>query len=292
MTAKMPSNLPTADDWTTSNAGMGRTKIDGKDPNDKDKNFIAAEYNQQNDEIIAIAKKQGIDLSELPSYGDDCLDSHDEALRYLCSRVDKAGIFDHFLFNAYTTAITEDLGAVAAYGTDSDACGVADITLAAGVATGYTQTTFHFRQRYTYSRFRLRFATGGTLPINAVTPDTIQVGVMRDATHYSWFQSECTNAVGPVWSNWNCEVNNGGATDDDDMTVGPVANTWTVFEILTSTTGATFWLDRGTASEEKISLTGQAPENGTARPYAVMTSTAGGENFRIDLMGCFDTRFA
>lgn len=286
MAAKYPTALPTADDWSTGNAGMGRTKTNKTSVNNLDHNFRAEEYNQQNLEIIALATKLGFDLSELPSYGDACLDSHDEFLRYLCSRVDKAGIFDHFLFNNYSTAITEDLGAVAAYGSDFDACGVANIALAAGVATGYTQTTWHFRQRYTYSRFRLKFATGGTLP--ATNGDVIQIGVMRDATHYSFFHS---TRAGGAWPVWTCEVNDGGATDSNTTVATPVANTWTIFEIITTTAGATFWLNRGTASEEKVVVSGQAPENGTARPYAAMTSAVGGENFRIDLMGCFDTRF-
>ena len=290
MASKFPSNLPTADDWTSANAGMGRTKSNKNDPNDLDHNYRAEEYNQQNLEIIAVTTKVGTDLSEPASYGDSCLDSHDEILRFLTVRADRAGFTDHICCNAFPTEHIDDIGAVGALGTDADTAGCANIVLAAGADTGYTTAAWLFRQRYTLSRFRLKFATGGTLPIGVVTPDYIHVGVARDATHYTWFESHCTNAVGPVWSDWTCEVNDGGATDSDVMTVGPTANTWRTFEILTHTTGATFWWERGTASEQKIELTAQAPENGTARPYAVMNSAAGGENFRIDSMACWDTR--
>lgn len=286
ITAKYPAALPTMTDYTDS--GMGREKTNDKEPRHLTTNIIGPEYSQICGEVIAIAEKLGIDMSEPASYGDATLGSVDELLNWYVYRSDRAGFMDHCVFSSYTTAMIDDIGAVAAYASDADACGVADITLAAGAATGYSQATWHFRQRYTFSRYRLKFATAGTLPSGV--GDTIQIGVMRDATHYSWFYSTCTNAVGPVWDDWTCEVNDGGATDSAMMTVGPVANQWRTFEVLTTATGATFWWERGTANEEKIELTAQAPENGTARPYAVMTSAAGGENFRIDMMACRDTR--
>ena len=284
MAAKFPASLPTADDWSTGNAGMGRTKTNKTSVNNLDHNFRAEEYNQQNLEIIALATKQGIDLSEPASYGDDCLGSHDEILRFLTTRGDRQGWNDPINGEAWPTPYMNDVGAVAAFAADSNVAGCAAITLAAGVDTGFTTTSWLFRQRYMYARFYLYL----TLPSGVA--DYIKIGVYRDATHYTHFYSECTNAVGPVWDPWECEVNDGGSIDTETLTATPVTGTFNVFEILTTTTGATFWLDRGTASEEKAEVTGQAPENGTAKPYAIGNSAAGGETFKLGSVSCWDTR--
>jgi len=279
MASKFPSNLPTADDWTSANAGMGRTKSNKNDPNDLDHNYRAEEYNQIALEVISLATKLGINLSEPASYGDACLGSVDELLEWFCWRADRAGAIDHFTFNAYATAIFSALNTAGSYASVAGGVGIGQIALGAGLREGFTQATYHFHQRSSYYRCRWSLSD---IPVGAA--DYLEFGIEDAAAHFVKFH--VTDPTSPT--NWTVEVDNGASTTDV-LTVTPAADTWYTFEILTTATDATFWYERGAAAEQKVVIAA-APFNGICRPFCATTQAAGTFFFFCDYMGVKDTR--
>jgi len=263
---------------------MGREKSDDKGATDLEKNILGPEYSQMEAETLAIAKKLGTNLTTWPLYGDDELGCHDEILRWKAKRADRADSFEHF---THTTGLGPgiyfaDINSAGSFNQVADACGVYGITCAAATLEGLYCGYDHHHQRYSYFYCRVRISS---IPVGA--GDYINVGLWRDATHYVMFR--CTNPAAPTV--WTVEINDGGVTDSDTLSVAPAAATWLEFEILTNETGAEFALNRGTVGEEYAELTGvQAPENGYAHPRFSMISAAGGEAIQIDEIGACDTR--
>lgn len=293
MAAKYPNNRPTKDDWTPSNDGMGRTKSNDKDPRDLNTNFVAEEYNQQNDEIIALADSLGL-VNALPTLS-TASDHYAirEIMTYMTKRADKAGFYEHFVKRAGAATYSDHLNNVGAAATayintvaDTN-IGVVDQTMGVGVATGWETTDDHFHFRSTYCRFRLRV---DTLAGAWAGGDTIEMGIYDFAGAYVRFYALA--GAGPVWPVWTVGVDDGvgGAlsdtmvADSDDLATG-----WHVFEILTTSTTAHFFYDRGGPAEEYKALA-QAPLNARAEIYARCTEAAGGDHFYTDAIAAADTR--
>jgi len=283
ITAKYPASLATMTDYTDT--GVGREKSNDKDPRHLTKNIIGPEYSQLCGELIATQKHVGTTLSEPTSYGDDCLDSHQETLEWMAMRSDRAGFCEHWLQDAYSTRWLQDIGAVGAFahvgGAGGD-CGVVNITCAAGVATGYDQTYDHFRQRYTYMRVRWQIDVllgGGA--------DTMEIGLIRTGGGFVKFHVTAPSVPNP----WTVEIDDSvNPPDSQAMGTLPDPGTWHVHEILTTVSGAHFWIDRGTAQEEHIYLSGAIPENNYCHPAVYVTQAAGGAVQSFDMMACRDTR--
>jgi hypothetical protein len=260
---------------------MGRTKQNDKSIEDPTYNYDANEYNQQNLEIVALAKSVGRNLSTLTLTSAADHESLRETLNFLTTRGDKASAWEHFTSDTIGQSKFSALNTAHAFAQVSGGTGVAAITCAAATVEGWTQAYDHFHQRSSY--FRCRFQISA-VPVGGA--DIFNIGLYRDNAHYIMFH--CTDPSAPT--SWTVEVNDGGATDSDTLVAAPAAATWHTFEILTTDTQAEFWYDRGEAAEEYKLLDGQAPENAYCHPYVSVTSAAGGEVFRCDQVGAQDTR--
>lgn len=279
----MTTVYPSAYDTLTSTS-LGVSKSNSEPIVIPSEDIDAAEWNTVAGAIRQLEIKLGDGSSALTRYGDADLNNVREAMGYMAQRADRAGVMDHFLLSAWTPAFFDDIGAVAVYAQVAGGVGVGQIIAAAGAATGFSQATDHFHQRTSYYRCRFQMAT---LP--AGVGDTLNVGLIRDATHYVKIYAGCTNAAGPVWTPWYCEVNNGGAVAGGALVAMPEAATWHTFEILSTAAGAFFYYDRGLVTEGYLAAV-QAPENGYCHPCVLVTSAAGGQVMNNDLIACRDTR--
>jgi hypothetical protein len=282
----MATNYPTGYDTLTSGS-LGTGKKKNKEPIiDSTYDIDAAELNTTAGAIRALQTTLGDGSSVLPRDGDADEDNVRYIMDFLADRADKAGFNEHFITDSTSLAVIsiylDDFGAVAARANVTGGIGVSAQTLAAGGDTGLQATNAQFHQRSTYFRCRFQFdALPGT------NGDLMRLGIIRDGTHYIRFESV---RAGGSWPGWTVEVNDGGSTDSDTLTAAPVAAAWHLFEIITNSSGAYFYYDRGASSEEYFYLTGQAPENGYADPTIYINSTVGGEVLRVDSIACRDTR--
>jgi hypothetical protein len=291
--AKYPNNRPSADDWTTTNAGMGRTKSNDKDPRDLNTNFVAEEYNQQNLEIMALADSLGL-LNSLPTMS-TASDHYAvrEIMTYMARRADKAGVGEHFIKRVGAATYSDyynNVGAAATAYTNAiagDNCGVVDQTMGLGVSTGWETTDDHHHFRYTYCRFRCRV---DTLAGAWAAGDTIEMGLGDFAGAFVRFYALA--GAGPAWPVWTVATDDGvGGSASDTLTADSddLATGWHVFELLTTSTGSHFFYDRGGASEEYKALA-QAPLNAHCEVYLHCTHAAGGDHLYTDAIASVDTR--
>jgi hypothetical protein len=128
----------------------------------------------------------------------------------------------------------------------------------------------------------------------ATNGDLIFIGPYRDATHYVLFKS--IRAAGS-WPVWTVEVNDGGSTWSDTLTTGSPADIdssgaggWVTFEILTTSTGAYFYYNRGETTGEYKGPGTQAPENARSDVRIVNDDTVGGNTINCSGVVCKDTR--
>jgi hypothetical protein len=299
-TAKFPAAEATADDWTSSNAGMGREKSDDKDPKRPAVNFIATEYNQQNVEIIAAQAKIGIDGHEPVGVAGSLDKSFDFLLNHWVPRLDQPGFVEAFLMDTgflgagvhspYLTLIN----ATAADGINyaqSDALAAAFITAPAVVQVNGWDSSAIFHQQSTYYAARVKV---DGLPASA--GDYFQFGIRRDATHYVLFHS--TKPAG-AWPVWTVEVKDAGSTWSDTLTAGSPADIdesgaggWVTFEILTTSTGAYFYYNRGEANAEYKGPGTQAPQSARASIWTAYGDNGGvgGDTIYYSGTACKDTR--
>jgi hypothetical protein len=251
-------------------------------------NNDAAEYNNIKGAVRQLELKVGDGASVLTRNADADKENVREYMDFMMNRSDKAGYHDHFTYVLLTVAALAGGGAVSV-AQRSGGIGVYSQTSVAGVATGLATAgaTNIFHQRSSYCRFRVQLETIAFGPW--ANGDTIRYGLWRDATHYVIFESV---AAGGVFPNWTVEINDGGSTDSTTLTTGPDTS-WHVFEILTTDSGAYFYLDRNTASEEYAYLNGQAPENGYCDQRSEIDCTnvaAATCDLYSDEMSCQDTR--
>jgi len=275
MAAKYPATRGTQTDWTSGDPGMGRSKINDKSPRDLAKNFVAEEFNQHTLEIIATQTKVGTTLAEPPGFGDAVLGSHEDALLYSVARADLGSVIEHFTDSTWNTNRFEDVGAVGAFVYDGSAVGVGRMVLAAGVATGFIQNTQHWHQRS--SLYRCRWVLSALPGTNG---DLLEFGFYHDANN--WVRIYSIRAGG-AWPAWTCDVTVGGVPTTGAFVATPADVVYHTFEIMTSATGAVFWLDRGTANQERVAVAAP-PEDAQSLPFILCTSTVGGENLDVDLI--------
>lgn len=272
----------TQDDYTATNAGCGRVKSNSKNPHDLNTNFTGPEYSQTVSELVATQTVLGRVRSTPGIYGDADLQSVNEIQRFLTSRWDRAGVFDHFTHTAGLGAGIHfsDLNTASAFATVAGGIGVMEVICGVGLNEGWDQGYDHFHQRSSFFRCRVQI---DTVPVGA--GDVYNIGIVRDATHYVMFT--CTNPSVPTV--WTVAINDGGGAVTDTLVASPDAATWHTFEIMTDATGADFWYDREAATYEHVRVT-QAPENASAHPLVLVNSAAGGEAWRADFIGIADTR--
>jgi len=291
MPAKFDAAIATADDYTTTNAGMGRTKQDDKSPNDLNVNLTGPEYNQQNLEIIAAQTKLGIAGHQPVGIAGTLDRSHDFLLNNWMLRLDRQGFVETWLSTA------AHIAAIARYsqwldivgGAGGVTSGLADsiracaVTLAAGVPSGWDSDTI-FEQQTTRLHTRLQVNV-----LSATDGDTIVIGLVRDATHYVTFVS---TRAGGAWPNWTVGIANGGAPTTDILVTGNPSDfvgAWCTFEIISTSTGADFYYNRGETTAEYFTVTA-APENAMATFRQRITSNVGGEIIYNSASACADTR--
>ncbi len=287
-TPKYPQNLPTADDWSTSNAGMGREKSNDKSPVDLNVNAVAEEFNQARQEIIAIAKKLGIDRTDLTDSSDTDYANSGEILSFMAQRADKPGFVEHFVNRS---GIAHDSNYLLAAGTAttvwfSDAVGVKAQTIQVATDTGWATQDQPMRFRSTHVRFRWQV---DTLVGSWANGDYMRLGLYNSVAP-SFVDFYVARAAGS-WPVWTVRIDDGiGGTASDTLTVAPSTG-WHVFEIVTTATGATFYHDRGagTADEDSKTLT-QAPANDKADLILWTNEAAGGDVLRTDMISAQDKR--
>lgn len=277
----MTTVYPSGYDTLTS-LSLGTTKANAEDVVDPVEDIDAAEWNTVAGAVRALETKVGDGSALLTRFGDPDLANIRETMDFMATRADRAGFMEHFLFNAWSTAWVDDVGAVGVYAQVAGGVGVGDIITAAGVATGFAQAYDHFHQRSSYFRIRPQLLT---LP--ATNLDTIEIGLRRDATHRVVFLS--TRGPG-AWGEFYARVEDGAGMSQGIMATTPVLATWYTMEILTTATASTFFINRGTVTEDYRVITAQAPEDGYAHPSILVTSNAGGQHLYCDLIACRDTR--
>jgi len=277
----MPTVYPSDYDALTSGS-LGATKSNVEPIVTPSQQVDGLEWNTLAGAARQLELKVGDGSAVLSRYGDPDLNNIREIMEFMSWRCDRAGMSEHFLFNSWTTALVDDIGAVGAFAQVGGGIGVGQIACAAAVATGFAQATDHFAQRSSYFRCRWQMAT---LPVGV--GDFLQCGLIRDGTHYIKVYSQLG---GGGWTPWYFEVNNGGVVAGQALAAAPSMNKWITFEIITTPIGASLVYLRGDATEEeKIDLV-NAPESAYCHPAVLATSAAGGELLNCDLIACRDTR--
>jgi len=288
-TARYPGLLAIQADYTASVSGCGREKSDDKPVSRLDVNCSGPEYNQIVVELIAAQQALGTTMSVPADYGDGNLGSLREALQFKTVTTSKAGFIEHFLQNPNASIpvsnyMVEKSTASSDGGSNyTDRIGVRRITLGATTAEGWEQTVDRF-----YQRTVLVHCAWEISALPGTDGDYFEMGI-ENSVATSWVRFISTRASG-VWPDWTVEIDDGVAapTTDTFPNVAPDTDRHT-FTILATSTGATFWMDIGTAGQEKKELTA-APDDDLGTPYIEVKSASGGETHDTDIIACFDTR--
>jgi hypothetical protein len=293
----MPTVYPSG--YDTATAGSLPTNKVNKEPIvDNTIDVNATEIVTAHGAILALEHQLGDGSSILSIDGDVDEGNVREIMDFMLARADRAGFHEHFVASstslpANTVSYYVDTiagGANPAFATVAGGTGVSSQTAAIGARTGLMGTDNHFHFYYTYYRCRFHLDTIAFGPWQ--NGDQIDLGLWLDLNNYIRFR--CT-AAGGVLPDWDYEIYDGGAGTSDTLTgSAPAAGEWHVAEILTTTAGAYFFVDRlgqGGYTEYSSGIyTGTAPHNGQCRPYASIELAAGGAVMSLDAMSCQDTR--
>jgi hypothetical protein len=304
---KYPYALPTQDDWSATNDGCGRVKSDPLEAPDLETYLVANEYNTIVEELIALASKQGINGSDPVGTTGLSLDFDFLSSKWM-PRADRHGFVETWSLSpqvrtalggsGYESLYLERIGTPAcAFDTaQSNSNNALALTLTGGaVSEGIGQSVYRFAQQSSYMGARIFLSA---LP-NGAAGEIISVGFKETATpSFVRFRSTATGAgTYPVWT---VEIDNGaGGTASDVLSTGPsdlVGGGWITFEILTTSTGATFYYRRGNAAGQYKTLV-QAPKNTKVMPFVQLDTDAlygGGAIVYCSAFACMhtDTRWS
>ena len=280
MTTSYPSG------YDTSAAGsLNTSKANDNEVVDTSIDVDANEINTCHGAVLALEQTVGIDPDgTLTVDGDSDAANIQEVMNYLADRADRAGFNETFCASStslpantvsyYVDAIAG--GANPAFATVAGASGVSAQTSGAAARCGLEGTDDHFHSRYTYYRCMYQFSTIAFGPW--ANGDQIDFGLWLDINNYVRFRS---TAAGGVFPAYTYEIYDDGAGTGSVLTgAAPDAGTWHVAEILSTTTGAYFFIDRGgwNGNTEYSSglYTGTAPDNGQCNPFISIECAAGG----------------
>lgn len=292
----MATVYPSAYDTETATS-LGVDKSNDEPVIDSTIDIDATEFTTVKGAVRQLELKLGDGSSVLTLDGDADEANVREYMDFMMTRADKAGFHDHLVHSNTNMAANQVSwyvdpiagGANPAFATVAGGTGVSSQTLPAA-RTGLSQTDdiFHFRSTY----FRCRFYIDTLAFVPWANGDIIEVGLIRGANDYVRFRS---TAAGGAFPDFTYEIYDGGAGTGAVLTgSAPAAAEWHVAEILTTSTGAYFFMDRNAAggyTEYKSGLyTGTAPDNGQCNPFVACTCAAGGPVLSVDAISCQDTR--
>lgn len=293
MTTSYPSG------YDTAAAGSLNTSKTNKEPIvNPSQDVDAAELVTCNGAVLALEHVVGDGSSVLTQDGDTDEANVREIMDFMVQRADRAGFHEHFVGDSTllgVNIVSEYLdqiagGAAPAFATVAGGIGVSSTTSGAAAQCGLRSTDNHFHSRSTYYRCRFYIDTLAFAPW--ANGDQIDLGLWLDANNYVRFRS---TAAGGVFPDYTYEIYDGGAGTGAVLTgSAPAAAEWHVAEILTTASGAYFFMDRNAAggyTEYYSGLyTGTAPDNGNCRPYVSIECAAGAPVLSVDAVSCQDTR--
>lgn len=293
----MATVYPSAYDTETA-ASLGGDMANDEPVIDASIDIDAVNHNTVKGAVRQIELLVGDGASTLTVDGDADEANIRELLDFQVQRADRAGFHEDFLCSsttlpANTVSYYVDSiagGANPAFATVAGASGVSAQTSGVAAQCGLIATDNHFHSRYTYYRCMYQFSSIAFGPW--ANGDQIDFGLWLDVNNYVRFKSV---AAGGSFPDYTYEIYDGGAGTGAVLTgATPDAGTWHVAEILTTATGAYFFIDRGGwngNTEYKSGLyTGTAPDDGQCNPYVGIECAAGGPVLRVAGITCRDTR--